>query len=107
MPSATSILHRAADLIAGTGWTQRAATRDRKGDSIDFMSPKVTCFCAFGAILRAASEAGATTLLSKQIDDRLGRVLTKRGYDRSYINWNDDDGRTAAEVIALLREAAQ
>lgn len=104
----SEILSRAADLIEPEGcWTQEAERRNAAGQDIDAdVDPadpdsdcEAVCWCMAGAIV-------AVSPLSILRWDALGAVKDVIGED--YIpDWNDDDTRTQAEVVAALRAASQ
>jgi hypothetical protein len=95
------ILERAADLIEPEGkWTQEAEARDEDGLELeDYSSPGAVCWCAGGAIWKAASELGFVRIhqVQRYFEERLGAYAPE---------WNDALGRTQAEVVAKLREVA-
>lgn len=95
-------LRAAADILERDGW--------RQGDYGTISG----CKCAYGALHYVAS-GGATTDEPDDYD-QLGRadsaaqaLATHLGLDGGYPripDWNDQQGRTSAEVIAALRSAA-
>lgn len=111
------ILREAADLIGTSGWAQHVY---EQGDG---------SFCAVGAIRKVAhGDSWQGRNLSEKAQGVLADALREAGvedprdYDygvwpdpyaeelRNYnliTEWNDDDQRTADEVIRVLREAGQ
>lgn len=97
--SAQEVLLRAADRVE-RGWTQGAQARDEYDCGVPSTHPSAVCWCAIGAICVEARPDW-------------------RGYDRAMLalsavlgvggvaRWNDEPGRTAAEVAAAMRKAAQ
>lgn len=90
-------LRAAADVLERDGWTQHLYV-DSNG-----------CRCAAGAIL-GAIQPGATSDIDLSSDqeeryDAAWAVLWAE-VGRGVQLWNDAPGRTAAEVIAALRAAA-
>jgi hypothetical protein len=84
------ILERAADLIEPKGaWMQGGLRR--------FHDDRPICWCAVGAIYHVAK----TPDEALTVRGALGALL-----DQSVPEWNDAPGRTQAEVVAKLREAA-
>lgn len=77
-----TVLRAAGDLIRARGWVQ--------GE----MVAESGALCALGAIHIAASLTGASRHDAAQ-------VLTER-IGRSVIEWNDQYGRTEAEVLSML-----
>jgi hypothetical protein len=102
--SAADVLARAADLIEPEGrWTQGESARTSTGDGlVDALADEAVCWCAAGAVSRAAGETGdmygnAMRALSDYLKLRSYPLITE---------WNDNLGRTQAEVVAALRSAA-
>lgn len=100
------VLERAADLIEPEGaWTRGAYAADECNDSIDTLHPDAKCFCAMGAVYRAA---GASSLYKTGpldvVNDVRKHLITVVG--TTMASFNDAPGRTQAEVVAALRSAA-
>ena len=94
------VLERAADLIEPEGaWTTDASARNQSGESVSVRNPDAVCFCALGAILRFGGGA-------MNADDYFGNFLQDRQNWLAIGHWNDAPGRTQAEVVPKLREAA-
>lgn len=94
------ILNAAADLIEPAGrWTRKALARNARGTAVDPRKSTAVCWCAAGAIQRVV--AGDR--------DQLQRLLAvvRSVTDFPVQLWNDGLGRTQAEVVAALREAAR
>jgi hypothetical protein len=85
------LLLRAADLLEEFGWRQMHVGSKRQG-----------AFCALGAINTATSDHG----LERGAEWQEARQILERLVGGSVAHWNDADGRTRAEVVAKLREAA-
>lgn len=96
------IFNRAADLIEAKGWFQGMRVQGTH------------CHCAMTAVEEAVLAEGAiddgerddrmdvlAAMLSKRLDKTIHRDVS------AVIEWNDADGRTKSEVIALLRDAAK
>ena len=107
--SAAEILNRAADIVSQPGaWTQGRTARDKDGAAVASHTPEAVCFCAIGAINRAAFEAStdwagsdlAYAMLSRQLRSDMPEAL-------GVATWNDTPGRTQDEVANLLRRAAK
>lgn len=82
----SEVLDRAADLIEERGWA-------RPGDWSSTL-------CASNAIVRASGETYAPA------HDALVLYLGGDGHVHGIFAWNDAPGRTAAEVIEVLRACA-
>lgn len=95
------ILHRAADLLEEFGWTQGPYAADAEGHEVEPEDGSARCFCLVGSIRRAASD-----FAHPFVDPRDAHLyaLTHVGQGGA---WNESDGRTKAEVIAVLRAAAE
>lgn len=88
------VLEAAADLIEPEGrWAQ------------DIFYKRGDCYCLVGALREAAGAGSAIAVERGPIADA---VHAARGPDDRVMlhDWNDAPGRTQAEVVAKLREAA-
>ena len=111
MKTVSEILDRAADLIEPEGaWTQFDFARNARGEAWSdveleesLQSFEPTCFCIFGAVAMAAEipSPDGPMAADSVLLDAFGFVSTSQIAD-----WNDAEGRTQAEVVAKLREAA-
>lgn len=96
------VLDKAADLIEPEGaWTQGEYARDAQGIAVRVPN-KAACFCLYGALNSAAGSA-LDGPVPREITDLLMKLLPRRLVPWA---WNDERGRTQAEVVAKLREAA-
>lgn len=96
----SEILFAAADLIAKPGaWTQGAFARTSNGTQVGSTHPEAVCWCAAGAINRAAFDAN-----SRVNDAHIVFEGVVGGFE---FTWNDSFFRKQAEVVAKLREAAE
>lgn len=102
----SEILFAAAALIEPEGaWTQGYYARGRSGRPVR-NKKSATCFCALGAINVAAGNAPDNDARTPQ--RALEAVLRDGRVDIFDVpEWNDTPGRTQAEVVAKLREAAE
>jgi hypothetical protein len=95
------ILTKAADLIEPEGaWTQASFARVASGEKTVPEDPAAVCWCLSGALSRVSSEAVFKD--RSAAFDALYLALD----DDGVFGWNDAPGRTQAEVVAKLREAA-
>jgi hypothetical protein len=85
------VLLRAADLLEEFGWCQG-----------EFGSKEDGSFCLYGAVDTAHSDLTGKPGWAPR---EFGIFLHKRL--GGCASWNDDPGRTKAEVVARLREAAE
>ncbi len=95
-----------ADLLERPGaWIQAAYAHDAEGREIDPRAPSAVCWCLAGG-LDAVSPIGSYAPWAAR---KLVAVALGIPPDRAYRNtaWNDEEGRTAAEVVAVLRRAAE
>jgi hypothetical protein len=99
MSEIADILDKAADLIEPEGaWCQRDYARNADGlvtGLSEFRGP-ATCWCIAGATAKVDPQA---------------RGASADGFLQEFLGvhpsvWNDAPGRTQAEVVAKLREAA-
>lgn len=98
--SIAEVLDRAADLIEPEGaWQQGTWARDVSGKAVTLWCDKATCFCMRGAVVRASGLSMSAELTG---------INAALGFRRAsqMARWNDREGRTQAEVVAKLREAA-
>jgi hypothetical protein len=96
--SVAEILRAAADQIETYGWEQGRYFGPQSND------PQKCSACASGAI---AAQAGAINHLASQVALAIIRQIRgKSGPEWNLPEWNDDPARTAEEVIATLRVAA-
>jgi hypothetical protein len=93
-------LRRARELIAPEGaWTQGQNARNAAGLTVDPLGRDAVCWCSYGAILRSVTSAAdfdgahAMEALRTVIDARF------------VIDWNDDQDREKAEVLAAFDAA--
>lgn len=93
-------LRAAADVLERNGWTQHTNFDEQTG-----------CRCAMGALAFIASDGETShdgvmrgTPRGVRLDAAAGQVVDLVSIGITV--WNDADGRTAAEVIAALRSAA-
>ena len=100
--SVADALERAADLIEPEGaWTQGALYRDALGEPAGAASGKAVCWCAVGALNEVR---GPFSDAFEAVEALLPKPRTF--HLRPLSDWNDAPGRTQAEVVAKLREAA-
>lgn len=93
------VLDAAADLLEKPkAWTQFATARASNRKPVSAVSDKAVCFCAGGAIVRAA---GGVSQASNAL-----RTLLFSLPEGSIADFNDEKGRTQSEVVAALRAAA-
>lgn len=92
------VLHRAADLLEEFGWCQGNSALAEDGEAVfsqNFETDKRrrVAFCHNGAIKQAKIDLGF-------------HGQTGWGDDAAF-RWNDEPGRTKAEVVTRLRNAAE
>jgi hypothetical protein len=98
------VLRRAAELIElPDAWIQGASVADESGQTLwcEFGSPRAAKWCAAGAINTAGHQIGVDLAT---IDAALMALLRSLG--GSILEFNDAPERTADEVAAALRAAA-
>lgn len=88
---------KAAKAKVEKGWTQGEMARDANGLCVWSAHLDAVCWCSLGAIKAAAFELGA---------DEYTAYNALRKISGYYIaDWNDDHGRTQAEVIEAFSKA--
>ena len=117
---AHEVLRAAADLIEAQGWSQGAPARDRDGVEVPLyqraagetsrtsVNPAAWQFSAYGAIAKVlASRPGISVNGSMWTElAAMARQRGSRGHTHPLVGYNDAEDRTVAEVVALLRDAA-
>jgi hypothetical protein len=96
------VLDRAAELVE-RGWTQHVYARDKNGEPVKYLQREAVCFCAQGAIFRAA---GMHSARSQTRGFQAIRLLGQAARWRQVALWNDHPGRRQATVVKTLRKAA-
>lgn len=90
------VLNAAADLLEKPGgWTQETYGKWDEGNE------SYSCLCLFGALGETAGWLDDATVSVKALD--AVRVVV----GDNPIEWNDAPGRTQAEVVQALRQAAE
>lgn len=105
----TTIKHQliAARAIVAKGWTQRFFSADKFYSYDSTTEPKGNyerkCFCIAGAV----GEATATSYGSSAVMEELVKYMPapSMSVGQSVYDWNDEPGRTQAEVLALFDKA--
>jgi hypothetical protein len=82
-------------------WTQGPFARNACGEARAAHDPGAVCFCLAGANMREHPGDLKTYLA---IDSALDRQASRLGLD-SYVWFNDESGRTHAEVLAFIDDA--
>lgn len=97
------VLERAADKVSPEGtWTQDEFARDETGKPLaGGWSAGAACWCAMGAVEAVLGRKAASAGLALYID-----FVETAARTPSLVAWNDAPGRTQAEVVAALRDAA-
>lgn len=101
------VLDDAANLIEPEGkWTQGCYARDADGNMVLPSDEIAHCFCALGAISRVCEDKAGGSYFNLYIRARAIWAAQLDLEPSSVTTFNDGFGRTQAEVIAKLREAA-
>ena len=120
-----AVLGRTCDLLEQRGWTQRTWAADADGCVVPVQADDATCFCLVGALRRAVSDLIGVNVVSvagPAVDDATidfaGNVYVRARFHLDTIvrrlpswsggaavDWNDADGRTAADVRRVARKA--
>lgn len=99
MTTVLQVLKKARKLIETKGWTQVVEARDEDGNAIDYRDERAICFCALGALWRAAD--GFESDLA--VDARA--TLASCVHTDHIIDWNDRKRRTKEDVLAAFDRA--
>jgi len=90
-------LVRILALLEDKGWCQGTEALTGRGIEVAPEDKNATCFCLLGAINRVCHEHPHL----KQL--RLVYALRAQTGERDLVRWNDREGRTKDEVMALVR----
>jgi hypothetical protein len=102
MEQAHQILQRARNLIEA-GWIQGGFAKDAKGNRVACTSPDAVCFCAVGALLRAAHEIAPSDhdVYLKAKQQIMNRITTIG--EMNITTWNDHTSRD--DVLRVFNQA--
>lgn len=109
--SAAQILRAAAEIVE-RGWTQGEFARDEGYRATGHESADAVCWCATGAIRRAAGDTDRRVVYVAQsalADAAVGPAPDddfERDAAADVENWNDEARRTADDVAEAMRRAA-
>lgn len=106
--SVSQTLEKAKSLIdAPEKWTQGAWARGPKGGRLTFYHPAAVCFCAQGAIMKAAGYHQVDGLMPSinEAKDALLSAINLNANETSISEWNDSLYRTHAEVMEVFDKA--
>lgn len=97
---------RAAKALIDTParWTKLATARDILGSYAHWSSPRAACFCSSGAVKKATfNPVLVGSLLNQCIPASIDRGRLGERY--SYIDYNDRDATTHADIMKLFDDA--
>lgn len=96
-----AVLNKAASLVE-QGWTQGDWAVDSAGHPVDVHNREACAWCLNAAVVRARDTA-------RHIPEwgPIQRAVTQAIGSSMWARWNDAPGRTQAEVVAALRQAAE
>ena len=108
-----AVVEGAKNLLITKGWIKRGNARDSDGDPVSALSEHAACFCAQGAIMRAAWDLGFVPQRSSQsfeefIHTEVLYPVNKAIDRRTSLNmpvelWHiNDDSKTIEPVIDVL-----
>ncbi len=83
-------------------WTQGSAAKNGSGTPVDVDSPYAACWCLVGGAHRVYGLHSAAA--NAALDKLRARLREVAGYRVTTSDWNDERGRTHAEVLALVTE---
>lgn len=89
----------AARALIAKGWTQGCFARDENGRPTPFGGPKAVCFCMSGALSHVSALNGS------QPNMKAIELLQAEIGHPWLAPWNDEKGRTQAEVLAVYDAA--
>lgn len=97
---ASELLHKGAEEIKRRGWV-----RDWFGDDPD--KPDTCRVCAIGGLRAAMTGDPFTSPTADPLFRSARRFLILATGTKSVVNWNDENGRTEADVLGLFSRAAE
>lgn len=108
LESTTRILRASAALIGSTGFTARRCAADRGGHTVHPGSPDAASYCVSGAARRVSGfldDDGGGSQPEQEYVAAMDAFCAHVGTP-TVMEWADHPGRTAEEVVATLRAAA-
>jgi hypothetical protein len=104
-------LHRAADLLEEFGWCQFHPAKDDDGWGCLPYDKEARSFCLTGSVERAIFDLTGHRMRYDGpypgIKITMSRPDGYTGEPKFSPEWNNDPSRTKADVVAVLREAAE
>lgn len=97
------VLRKAKALLQEKGWIQGEFAKDAGGNMCSPFEQAAACFCAWGAIRRAAADGHAET--GPSVDALVRAVEGDVPTALSLVDWNDAPGQQAAAVLAAFDRA--
>lgn len=99
--TAADVLRAAADLVEN-GWTQGQFACRADGTPVDWHRPDAARFCATAAMSRVVAHSHDKAHVYRE-----AYAAILRHVDAQTVSaWNDDQATTQADVVAVLRAAA-
>jgi hypothetical protein len=88
------------------GWTQGVTATTVSGEQQSTPDADSAAFCLLGALTAAARALGADSYTRQRAERSIAEAIgADRRNTRAIAKWNDDPGRSKAEVIALVERA--
>lgn len=101
--SVREILVKARELISDPArWTQGVAAKNARGEVTAAVDGDAVCWCSYGAIRNVVGWHDNRNNLIFRAECHLNHAA-----DTSYISFNDRQGRTHAEVLAMFDKAIE
>lgn len=97
------VVKRAIQLLETKGWCQGHEALTLLDIPVHALHPEAACFCIMGAIRRGIKDVGAKKDTIYDISFQLGTFIDMLDVTR----FNDTEGRTKEEIIALLEKALE
>ena len=108
MDIVTCVLRKAREIITPEDrWTKGVLARDSQGRSVSADSKDAVCFCAMGAIDKAAFQQYRTSahLSFMEVGDTASDAISVLGEEvgtRTVNVWNDDPNTTHEDVLEMF-----
>lgn len=104
MTDEIALLDRASDIIR-KGWTQGTYARNEAGQPVGALDKEACQWCLRGALKRADNfDHASLSVYGIKVYQRVLQSLSNSIFPQSLASWNDEKGRTQADVIKILEE---
>jgi hypothetical protein len=100
--AAIEVLREAKKLVSG-GFTKNTYARDSAGSLVDYNDATATCFCTYGALMRAAaSRSGCYMEVARAVEEAWDEKYSDSSECLGIPEWNDSPKVTQSDVVDLF-----